>query len=68
VRHAQHREVLDRRQVAALLSLTEEDVTWLVDTGQLPARNIGNKMLITINDVQRLVEAYLAVARRRTDR
>jgi hypothetical protein len=61
-------QVLDFAEAAALLAVNEEDVAWLVNTGQLPARNIDTKMSIAVHDVQRLVDAYVTVARRRIDR
>ena len=58
--------ILDILQAAKLLAVEGEDIEWLINSGQLPARNINNKTLITMNDIQRLVDAYAAVARRRT--
>ena len=58
--------ILGILQAAKLLALEDEDIVWLINSGQLPARNINNKTLIAIDDIQRLIDAYAAVARRRT--
>ncbi len=60
-------QLLDVSQVASLLELEEADVRWLIDTKQLPARVIHNKTFITREDVRRLLETYIAVARRRSN-
>lgn len=63
-----HNQLLDVPEVATLLELEEADVQWLINTKQLSARNINNTTRITMNDVRRLVNAYVFVARRRTHR
>jgi hypothetical protein len=57
--------LVSTEQVMAMLTLTEEQVTWLSNTGQLQPINICGQVRFDAHDVRSLVDNYRSVQRRR---
>ena len=53
-------------EAAFLLQLNPAEIRWLVDTGQLPARERDRQLLVTLKDLDRLIRSYKSVSTRRT--
>ena len=61
----QHRQLLQRDEVAALLQLPPEDLEWLINTRQLIEIRIRGHERFDSKDVFELIEAYKTTSSRR---
>jgi hypothetical protein len=57
---------LTTTEVIGILQISDADVQWLVNTGQLTPREIGNNQIFNSVDVWRLIQTYRDVAHRRS--
>jgi hypothetical protein len=56
---------LSSPEVCGILQVPQDDIQWLVDTGQLTPRVIRNETIFNSLDVWRLIQSYRDVAHRR---
>jgi hypothetical protein len=56
---------LSSPEVCGILQVSQGDIQWLVDTGQLTPRVIRNETMFNSLDVWRLIQSYRDVAHRR---
>jgi hypothetical protein len=59
--------LLDESEAATALSLNQDDLAWLVDTGQLLPISIRGKKRFLLSDIEQLITTYQSVQRRGKD-